>query len=122
MSEPPLPHESAVPSVADFGVLGLASERTGSTHVIALRGELDVATVPEVDAELKRAEATDATAIVVDLSELQFIDSTGLRLFIEADLRSRADSCRLTLLRPPAAVGRIFAIAGLDDSLPFEDA
>jgi anti-anti-sigma factor len=59
--------------------------------------------------------------ILLDLSELQFMDSTGIRLLIAADARSRADSDRLRLTRPPAKVFRVLCIAGVDEILPFAD-
>lgn len=102
-----------------FGDLEVRSERTGDEHVIALAGELDLAGVDRVTEELLRAEATDADAIVVDLSELTFIDSSGIRLILEADARSRADGNRLRLRRGSALVQRVFEISGVTDRLPF---
>ena len=64
-------------------------------------------------------EATDAKPIVLDLSGLDFIDSTGVQLVIMADARSRADSNRLSLLRPSHGVFRVFVICGVADRLPF---
>ncbi|MDX6690758.1 MAG: anti-sigma factor antagonist [Solirubrobacteraceae bacterium] len=99
----------------------MTSEREDVIHVISLFGELDVATAGEVRGELERAEASDAASIVLDLSGLTFMDSTGIRLLIEARDRSRSDRNRLTLLRGPASVQRVLQIAGVDDVLPFAD-
>jgi anti-anti-sigma factor len=99
----------------------LRSQRDGATHTISPAGELDIATAPELEAELLRVEATDAHPIMLDLSALEFIDTTGIRLIMEADARSRADSKRLVLLRPNARVFRAFEICGLADRLPFAD-
>jgi anti-anti-sigma factor len=107
--------------VRDLGMLTVRSERDGDTHVIALAGELDLVSAAAVDRELRRVEATDADAILVDLSGLQFVDSTGIRLLIETQQRSRWDPGRLALKRPPARVLRVFAIAGIDELLPFVD-
>ena len=105
--------------VQKFGVLTITSEREGDIHVVALSGEIDLANASDVEEELKRVEATDADAIVVDLSGLDFIDSTGIRVLVAADARSRADSSRLSLIRPPDRVLRIFTISGIADLLPF---
>jgi anti-anti-sigma factor len=99
----------------------MSSQRDGDTHTIRLFGELDLATVDAVQHELERVEGTDAPAIVVDLSGLAFMDSTGVRLLVGAHARSRTHADRLTLLRGSAAVQHVLAVAGLDDQLPFAD-
>lgn len=107
--------------VIKLGVLTMTSERHGDVHTVALRGELDLASAPDIEQELKRVEATDAKSVVIDLSGLTFIDSTGIRLIVTADTRSRANANRLTLLRGPAAVQRVFVISGVEKLLPFAD-
>jgi anti-anti-sigma factor len=101
--------------------LTVRSEREGVVHAVRLEGELDVATAEAVERELEVVEAGDAESIIIDLSGLAFIDSTGLRVLIRAQQRSRADSNRLALLRGPRSVQRVFDIAGLSDRLPFVD-
>ena len=102
-----------------LGVLSMSFERDGAVHTICLFGELDLATTDRVDAELRRVEATDAWTIVVDLSGLTFISSTGVQLLVDAEVRSRADSQRLTLLRGSPAVQRVLELCGVDAALPF---
>ncbi len=103
------------------GRLVVCSERDGVLHTISVRGELDLATADVLERELVRVEATDALSIVLDLSALTFIDSTGVRLLIGAHARSRADSNRLTLLRGPSTVQRVFKLTGVLNILPFAD-
>lgn len=103
------------------GELIVSSRRDGDVHTIALAGELDLATAGRVEQEIKRVEATDARSIVVDLSGLAFMDSTGIRVLVGADARSRAHSERLALRRGPAAVQRVIELTGLADLLPFLD-
>ena len=103
------------------GELTITSEREGDVHVIALAGELDLATADQLAQELLRVEATDAESIIVDLARLRFIDSTGMRVIIAADERSRQDSQRLALLRGPDAVQRVFELTGVIDFMPFAD-
>lgn len=107
--------------VIDLGELTVRSTREGDVLGIALSGELDLATADGVDAELERAEASDAASIVLDLSGLTFMDSTGVRLLIQAHARSRAHGDRLTLRRGPAAVQRVMELSGVDVLLPFAD-
>jgi anti-sigma B factor antagonist len=103
----------------ELGRLTMSSEREGDMHTIVLAGELDVAAADRVQHELERVEASDALSIVVDLSGLTFMDSTGVRLLIQAQARSRADSDRLLVLRGPGPVQRVFELCGVDDLLPF---
>jgi anti-anti-sigma factor len=104
-----------------IGQLTVRSERDGVLHTIQVQGELDLATADELERELMRVEGTDALSIILDLSGLEFIDSTGVRLLISAHARSRADSNRLALLRGPASVQRVFELCGIRDLLPFAD-
>jgi anti-sigma B factor antagonist len=105
----------------NLGSLVLRSEVDGDTHVVELLGELDIAGAPSLEEELLRIEATDAATIIIDLGGLEFIDSTGIRLLLMA-----ADRCvgtgRLTILRGPKQVHRVFEITDLVSRLPFADA
>ena len=103
------------------GELTMRSGREGDVHTIALFGELDLATADEVERELRRVEGSDARSIVLDLSGLTFMDSTGVRLLVNANTRARTDDCRLTLVRGPAAVQRVMELSGVDELLPFAD-
>jgi anti-sigma B factor antagonist len=105
----------------ELGDLSLTSEREGVVHTISLAGELDLATATALQDELTRVEAGDASSIILDLSGLAFIDSTGIRLLLGAAIRSRADSQRLTLLRGGPAVQRALQITAVEDQLPFAD-
>jgi anti-sigma B factor antagonist len=104
-----------------LGSLALRSERDGEIHVVELIGELDLDGAPRLEAELLRVEASDAVSIVIDLSSLEFIDSTGIRLLLMAADRCN-DTGRMTLLRGPRQVHRVFEITDLVDRLPFADA
>ena len=100
-------------------VLSIRCSFNGGIYLIALYGELDVATAPEVERELLRAEATDATQIVLDLSALHFMDSTAVQLLLDADARSRADGSRLAMLRAAPGVQQVLDMSGVSDRLPF---
>jgi anti-anti-sigma factor len=103
-----------------LGSLALRSERDGDTHVVELIGELDLDGAPRLEEELLRVEAGDAPAIIIDLAGLEFIDSTGIRLLLMAAERCQ-QSARLTLLKGPRQVHRVFEITDLVDRLPFAD-
>jgi anti-sigma B factor antagonist len=119
---PPSPSLTAT-QVRDLGVLTIRSQRDGDTHVIALAGELDLASVPDVEAELASIEgAARLATIVIDLRGVTFIDSSGLRLALEASRRAETAAYRVALLRPSDRVFRAFEISGIDTLLPFEPA
>jgi anti-sigma B factor antagonist len=104
-----------------FGFLEVLAERRDDRHVIALTGELDIDGAQRVRDELRRAEASDALEIVLDLSALRFIDSSGIHLIVEADARSRSNGNRLRLIRGPKHVHRVFVMTDLAERLPFRD-
>lgn len=82
--------------------------------VVELRGELDVATVPVLSNTLA---AISGSTVVVDLSELTFMDSSGISALIHARKQSARDGYGLVLTRPSANVERVLAIVGLADWL-----
>jgi anti-sigma B factor antagonist len=102
-----------------FGVLEVRDQREGDRHVIALNGEFDLDGVPHVDEQLRRAEATGARQIVLDLTGLEFMDSSGIRLILEAQARSRAAGNRLVLTCGPGPVQRLFDLTDVTSRLPF---
>jgi anti-anti-sigma factor len=90
---------------------------------ITLEGELDLATAPEVEAALREA-ADDYAAperCVLDLRELTFMDSSGLRAILSANAVARRDGRVLQIVAGPPAVQRVFEICGVSDSLRFVD-
>lgn len=104
-----------------FGFLEVGTERNDDEQVIALAGELDLDGAQRVSLELQRAAAADVRRIVLDLSNLEFIDSSGVRLIVEADARSRTDGAKLALIRGPRPVQRVFELTGVAERLPFSD-
>src|SRR5215213_8165935 len=91
-------------------------ERGGSAHV-ALRGELDISTATKLEEDLERIEAGGPPLLVIDLSGLDFMDSTGLRLLIGADARARAQGRRLVLVQGNDMVQRVLRLTRLDERL-----
>jgi anti-anti-sigma factor len=88
---------------------------------LAFYGELDISTAQQVEDELGRIEARRPPAIVLDLRQLQFMDSTGLRTIVGADARARDEGRGLTIVRGPDAVQRIFSVTKLDERLKIVD-
>jgi anti-anti-sigma factor len=84
---------------------------------LRLAGELDSATVPQLEVAFERAVQTDDEEIVVDLERLTFIDSTGLQAFVAAHRRFDGDGPSLLVRRPSNEVARVFTLVGLDKLL-----
>jgi anti-anti-sigma factor len=91
------------------------TQRGDRELILALKGELDLTTAPALDDELTRAEATNVPAIVVDLAQLDFIDSSGLRVL----LRHASSDQRVRVTRGSPQVQRILEISGVVDYLRF---
>jgi anti-anti-sigma factor len=96
------------------------SEENGAVR-IALAGELDISTAPRVEEELERVEPSGPAVVVLDLRDLVFMDSTGLRLVVSADARAREKGRRLAVVRGPEAVQRIFRVTRLEERLDMVD-
>jgi anti-sigma B factor antagonist len=105
----------------DAGVLKLESVREGDTHRLVLLGEFDIAGAEAYREEIERIEAAGAAKILIDMSSLEFMDSTGLRMLIETDMRSRQDSGRVRYTRPHGEVARLLQLTRVDEKLDFVD-
>jgi anti-sigma B factor antagonist len=104
------------PSPSDFSV----DEKRDAGHCVRLvvHGAIDVHTAPN----LRRAVSAAARAtgdVVVDLSQLEFIDSTGLHALVCAYHDAARDGWRLRIVAAPDGVQRVFRMTDLARVLPF---
>jgi anti-anti-sigma factor len=100
----------------------IAEETRGGTQLLTLAGELDLSTVPELMRRLESRLAQDTTQLTLDLGDLTFMDSSGLRLLIELDRRSRREAWKLTLIPSKhESTQMVLRLTGADAALPFED-
>jgi anti-anti-sigma factor len=96
------------------------SERDRRTWVVTPSGEMDLSNVDEVrDAIAARPARCDA--LVLDLSELAFLDTSGMRLVVETLQDTRAAGVRFGIVRGSEDVQRLFGLARLETRLPFFD-
>jgi anti-sigma B factor antagonist len=102
-------------------ILEVSSEERDRLVHVALVGELDLSTVAKLQDELVRVEAGSPPTVVVDLSKLTFLDSTGLRCIVTADERAREAGRRMVVVRGPDPVQRVFTITRLEDRLEMVD-
>jgi anti-sigma B factor antagonist len=89
--------------------------------VIELFGELDLAGTEELEQAIARAEKTSAVTILVDLSGLHFLDSSGIRVLLAACKSSPSEANRLRFLRGTGQVERTLKLCGVDDRIPYLD-
>jgi anti-anti-sigma factor len=100
--------------------LTMATQADGGGVRVVLTGELDLAQAYEFDARMREIEAQAPERIVLDISELLFVDSAGLGRIMAVHKRSRLAGRPLILTRAPRAVQRVLAVAALDHVLEFE--
>lgn len=99
---------------------GCTVEYGTCTACVQLTGELDLLSAPVLQRHLREALA-HATLVVLDLRRLSFIDAAGLHVICDASEDADAEDRRLTLLRGPAQVDRLFTLTGLSEKLAMFD-
>ena len=96
--------------------------RDGAEAELKIFGEFDMTGVLRVEPELGEMLATDEIArFLLDLSGLDFIDSTGLGVIIDLDQRARRGDFELSIVPGPRHVQRVFEVTKLADVLPFRE-
>ena len=90
--------------------------------VLALAGELDVAGATEAHKRLLGLKLRPGGQLVLDLSGLRFMDSTGVRLILRAHEQALRHGAELVVVRGPEPVMRVLELVGLDDQLDVVDA
>lgn len=97
-----------------------STERDGWT-ILALVGQLDVATAPDFRQALQEAQYTGANRIVLDLASLEFLDSFGLGVILGGVKRATSHDGRLVIAGAPPRVHQVFELAGIEAALPLAD-
>ena len=102
-----------------------AAQLDDGVRVIAVRGELDLSTAPELEGPLDEAVAAGDALVLVDLSECEFIDSTGIALIVRAwqqlDRGAEGEGegeGRVVICSYNDQVRRVLEITGLELSIP----
>jgi stage II sporulation protein AA (anti-sigma F factor antagonist) len=94
--------------------------RQGRATIIALRGELDLASSAELQEKLDRVAG--AEVLILDLRELEFIDSTGLSVLVKAHQDAQESGREFGLVKGGAQVQRLLTLTGLAERLRIVDA
>lgn len=101
--------------------LRISVSRAEDRVVIHLAGELDLASAPSLAGELKASSADGTAAIVLDMRELSFIDSSGLRAVLAAREQAADAGYEFAVVRGSPQVRRLFAITRADEHLQMLD-
>lgn len=100
--------------MGDAGTLTVDVDREGHVTVIHVTGEVDLATAPTLDEALNDLE-NEGRPLIVDLSDVSFLDSSGLSVLVKARQRLEkpdgANGLRLVVTRP--VIRRVFEVTGL---------
>jgi anti-sigma B factor antagonist len=99
----------------------LETETEGSSALVRIRGDLDLQVVDQVTEALARIESAEPELLVIDLSRLTFMDSTGMGAVAAAHARAEEDGRRFALVRPPGGVRQAFDRTRLDEVITISD-
>lgn len=102
------------------GQLDLVDVVSGSRHTLRLGGALDMASAAGLNETLLKLCANGARSITLDLTNLEFMDSTGLYAILAAKELCQQHDYEFSLIPGPAPIQRLFEVTGLIDSLPFQ--
>jgi anti-anti-sigma factor len=101
--------------------LAISTSSGPDTTVLTLSGELDIASAPALRRALDDFEASAASRLVIDLTQVTFMDSTGLRALLLARQRADAADQELALCPGPYQVQRVFELSGTLQRFAFEN-
>lgn len=100
-------------------LLTVQSHSHGTTHQIAVAGELDISSVVEVRRVTENALRGNPETLLLDLGELTFCDSSGIHLVIDTDRRASAQGVRFRVIAPYGSARRTFEICQIADRVTF---
>ena len=92
-----------------------------SYTVVALAGECDVYTYDQLRGALESEVARETKLLIVDLSGLGFMDSTGVQVLLDIRVMMNERGGRLVLVSPQATVARVLTLVGADQLIPVYD-
>jgi anti-sigma B factor antagonist len=101
--------------------LRVSTEEQDGRILIKVAGELDLASAPRIEEALRAAEEKGPALLVLDLRELDFMDSTGLRAILAADARAREADRRVAVVQGNENIRRVFEVTRLYDRVEIVD-
>jgi anti-sigma B factor antagonist len=116
----PASHGRAVPAAASQG-FSVVSRRLEHGVLVAVAGEVDIATAPVLERDLRQAQQT-AGVVVLDLAEVSFMDCSGLGAILSANRHAREHHGRLVVVGAARQTRRLVELTGAVDQLALVDA
>jgi len=101
--------------------LRIRIDRSSGRECVALLGELDIFTAQSLEDAVLGLEDTNPGLVVIDLTGVSFIDSTGLSVLLTASQRAREQGRRLVVVRPPLPALRVFTLTRVDAGMECVD-
>jgi anti-sigma B factor antagonist len=99
-------------------IMQIATTPGSDRYLITVSGEVDLATSPQLDTAVIAAIDSGATSVVIDLTDVSFMDSSGLGVIVRALKRCREAENDLDLVITNERVLKVFGITGLDQVIP----
>jgi anti-sigma B factor antagonist len=103
------------------GSLEIAVSQSDGARLVRLTGEFDLAGVDGFERKLQGEPGSQEDTLVLDLSGLTFIDSSGLRAVVMVDHRVRAEGKRCLIVRGTERVERVLELTGVSERLELVD-
>lgn len=101
--------------------VSISTERNGGVATVSVGGELDLASAPQADQEIRAAaEADGVTDVVVDLSKLGFLDSSGIAVLLRGRRVAEASGVTYRVTGPSGMVRQVLALTGILEHLTGE--
>jgi anti-anti-sigma factor len=94
-------------------------DASDSAVTLTVRGDIDIATVSELESARAEALAREPRKLMIDLAQVGFVDSSGVKFLIDTQRRAAREGWQLALRRPPEPAMKVFVITGADRYLPF---
>ena len=99
----------------------VSTEREGDSALVRLTGDLDIQVAEQAATAVEEAEAGAPKLLVIDLSGLSFMDSSGMAVIAAAHARALDAGRRFVIVNPRGGVRRAFEVSGLDQSIETVD-
>ena len=99
----------------------VSAERLGASALVAVEGELDIATLPDFERAITRMRSQGLERLVIDLRDVAFLDSMSIELLLRLHGELTAAGAGLVVVRGPRAVNRVFDLMELDRVLNLVD-